>query len=176
MTTDFSRSTSPSRGPSPAAAEGSADTPNTPAGRGFRLLGMSGRPLAAVLVCWFFVIFDGYDLIVYGTVQSTLMKHWDLSSGEAGTVGSLAFFGMAVGAVGVGRISDRVGRKTAVIGSVLILSVFTASPRCARSPRASSCSASSASARASGSAGSSPASTRSSRTSSPRGSAPRGRP
>lgn len=93
---------------------------------GIRILGLQGRPLAAVLIGWFFVIFDGYDLIVYGTVQGTLMNHWDLTAGQAGTVGSLAFLGMAIGAVGVGRVSDRIGRKTAVIGSVLMLSLFTA--------------------------------------------------
>ena len=43
-------------------------------GNGFTVLGISGRRLAAVLIGWFFVIFDGYDLIVYGTVQSSLMR------------------------------------------------------------------------------------------------------
>lgn len=93
--------------------------------KGFTLLGISGRRLAAVLIGWFFVVFDGYDLIVYGTVQSALAREWGLSSATLGTIGSTAFFGMAVGAVFIGRLSDRVGRKAAVIGSVLILSVFT---------------------------------------------------
>jgi len=29
----------------------------------------------AVLVCWLLVVFDGYDLIVYGTVQSLSLIH-----------------------------------------------------------------------------------------------------
>ncbi len=91
----------------------------------FTILGIGGRRLAAVLIGWFFVIFDGYDLIVYGTVQSALAREWGLSSTTLGTIGSTAFFGMAVGAVFIGRLSDRVGRKAAVIGSVIILSVFT---------------------------------------------------
>ncbi|HZK32131.1 MAG TPA: aromatic acid/H+ symport family MFS transporter [Corynebacterium sp.] len=89
------------------------------------MLGISGRRLAAVLLGWFFVVFDGYDLIVYGTVQSELMEEWDLSAATAGTVGSMAFLGMVIGAVFVGRLSDRYGRKFAVIGSVVILSLFT---------------------------------------------------
>lgn len=93
--------------------------------KGFTFLGISGRRLAAVLIGWFFVVFDGYDLIVYGTVQSALAKEWNLSSATLGTIGSTAFFGMAIGAVVIGRLSDRIGRKAAVIGSVLILSVFT---------------------------------------------------
>ena len=92
---------------------------------GFTVLGICGRRLAAVLIGWFFVIFDGYDLIVYGTVQSSLMREWGLSSAQLGTIGSMAFIGMAVGAVLIGRLSDRIGRKSAVIGSVVVLSVFT---------------------------------------------------
>lgn len=104
---------------------GQNPAPDGAPGRGPQIMGIRGRTLVAVLIGWFFVIFDGYDLIVYGTVQGTLMNHWDLTTGQAGTLGSMAFVGMALGAVLVGRISDRVGRKTAVIGSVLVLSVFT---------------------------------------------------
>lgn len=91
----------------------------------FTILGIGGRRLAAVLLGWFFVVFDGYDLIVYGTVQSALANEWGLGSAQLGTIGSMAFFGMAIGAVFIGRLSDRLGRKVAVIGSVVILSVFT---------------------------------------------------
>ncbi|AGF71954.1 MFS transporter [Corynebacterium halotolerans] len=107
-----------------AASAGSGAPPGT-GGRGPTILGISGRRLAAVLIGWFFVVFDGYDLIVYGTVQAELMEEWNLSAGQAGTVGSTAFLGMVIGAVWVGRLSDRMGRKFAVIGSVLVLSVFT---------------------------------------------------
>lgn len=91
----------------------------------FTILGIGGRRLAAVLLGWFFVVFDGYDLIVYGTVQTALANEWGLGPAQLGTIGSMAFFGMAIGAVFIGRLSDRVGRKAAVIGSVIILSVFT---------------------------------------------------
>lgn len=91
----------------------------------FQILGIGGKRLAAVLLGWFFVVFDGYDLIVYGTVQASLMETWNLSAGTAGTIGSTAFVGMVIGAVWIGRLSDRVGRKAAVIGSVIVLSIFT---------------------------------------------------
>lgn len=113
--------TSRANQPAGTAPTGDTEGPH----RGPTILGISGRRLAAVLIGWFFVVFDGYDLIVYGTVQSALAKEWDLNSATLGTIGSTAFFGMALGAVFIGRLSDRVGRKAAVIGSVLILSVFT---------------------------------------------------
>ena len=112
-----------------STAVGTADgtTPPRPRDnrRGLTILGISGRRLAAVLIGWLFVIFDGYDLIVYGTVQTELMEEWNLNSAQAGTIGSTAFLGMVIGAVWVGRLSGRVGRKFAVIGSVVVLSVFT---------------------------------------------------
>ncbi|MBZ8176632.1 MFS transporter [Corynebacterium poyangense] len=88
-------------------------------------LGVSGSSLVALLVCWVFVIFDGYDLIVYGTVQTSLAREWNLTNTTLGTIGSTAFLGMALGAIFIGRISDLVGRKKAVLLSVVILSVFT---------------------------------------------------
>ena len=70
--------------------------------------------LLTVLVCWLLVVFDGYDLIVYGTVQTTLIETtgWGLTKATAGTVGSVAFAGMLVGAILAGRLSDSLGRKT----------------------------------------------------------------
>ncbi|GAB3692213.1 MFS transporter [Corynebacterium nasicanis] len=109
-----------------STAPGSSDSSDSSdSSGGFRILGIGGRRLAAVLIGWFFVVFDGYDLIVYGTVQTHLMEEWNLNSAQAGTLGSTAFLGMVIGAVWVGRLSDRVGRKFAVIGSVIVLSVFT---------------------------------------------------
>lgn len=78
-----------------------------------------------MIVCWLFVVFDGYDLIVYGNVISSLQDEWGISSATAGTLGSLAFLGMMIGAVLAGRLSDAIGRKQAVIGCVVVLSVFT---------------------------------------------------
>lgn len=65
----------------------------------------------AVLVCWLLVVFDGYDLIVYGTVQSSLLAEpgWGLSAASLGTVGSMAFIGMMIGALFAGRIADSLG-------------------------------------------------------------------
>ncbi|HEY5852650.1 MAG TPA: aromatic acid/H+ symport family MFS transporter [Aldersonia sp.] len=82
--------------------------------------------LVAVVVCWLFVVFDGYDLIVYGNVLPSLQKEWGISASTAGTLGSLAFLGMMIGAVLAGRLSDLIGRKQAVIGCAVVLSVFTA--------------------------------------------------
>lgn len=110
------------------------NSPEATAASGARRLSMAPGSIAAVVVCWLFVVFDGYDLIVYGNVIPSLQDEWGISSSTAGTLGSLAFLGMMVGAVLAGRLSDAIGRKQAVIGCVVVLSVFTALCAVAPSP------------------------------------------
>jgi MFS transporter, AAHS family, benzoate transport protein len=91
---------------------------------------------AAVLVCWLLVVFDGYDLIVYGTVQSSLISEtgWGLTKATAGTIGSMAFVGMMIGAIFAGRMADSWGRRRTIIGCAVVFSVFTV--LCAFAPNA----------------------------------------
>jgi AAHS family benzoate transporter-like MFS transporter len=80
-----------------------------------------------VAICWLIVIYDGYDLIVYGTTIPALMKEpgWHLTPGSAGHIGSLAFGGMLIGALFGGVVADKIGRRRTVLISVLWFSVFT---------------------------------------------------
>ena len=91
---------------------------------------------AAVLVCWLLVVFDGYDLIVYGTVQSSLISEtgWGLTKATAGTIGSMAFVGMMIGAIFAGRMADSRGRRRTILGCAIVFSVFTI--LCAFAPNA----------------------------------------
>ncbi|MBT2536037.1 aromatic acid/H+ symport family MFS transporter [Arthrobacter sp. ISL-69] len=109
--------------PAPTAANG-------PASR------FSKGSAAAVLVCWLLVVFDGYDLIVYGTVQSSLISEtgWGLSKATAGTIGSMAFAGMMIGAIFAGRMADSWGRRRIILGCAVIFSIFTI--LCAFAPNA----------------------------------------
>lgn len=90
----------------------------------------------AVLVCWLLVVFDGYDLIVYGTVQGSLISDtgWGLTKATAGTIGSMAFVGMMIGAIFAGRMSDSWGRRRTILGCAVVFSVFTI--LCAFAPNA----------------------------------------
>lgn len=61
------------------------------------------------------LIFDGYDLVVYGTVMPALMNDPSqigvLDASTAGTVGSLALIGVLLGSFASGFIGDILGRK-----------------------------------------------------------------
>lgn len=82
------------------------------------------------------MVFDGYDLIVYGTVQSSLISGtgWGLSKATAGTIGSMAFLGMMIGAIFAGRMADSWGRRRTILGCAIVFSVFTV--LCAFAPNA----------------------------------------
>jgi AAHS family benzoate transporter-like MFS transporter len=90
----------------------------------------SARRAASLVtaLCWLIVVFDGYDLIVYGTVLPRLLDEpgWGLTKAGAGLLGSLAFAGMLIGAVLAGTVSDRLGRRTTILACTAWFSVFTA--------------------------------------------------
>lgn len=75
--------------------------------------------------CTLIIIFDGYDLVIYGVVLPILMDQWDLNPYVAGLLGSSALFGMMFGAMGFGMLSDRLGRKKVIITCVVLFSVTT---------------------------------------------------
>lgn len=75
--------------------------------------------------CSLLLIFDGYDLFVYGAVLQVLMQQWHMSALEAGALSSYALFGMMLGAVLFGTLADQVGRKKAIAVCCLLFSVAT---------------------------------------------------
>ena len=83
--------------------------------------------IIAIAICWSLIVFDGYDLIVYGTVQNVLIEKagWGLTAASAGTLGSMAFVGMMMGAVFAGRLSDAWGRRKAILLCGIVFSVAT---------------------------------------------------
>jgi AAHS family benzoate transporter-like MFS transporter len=113
--------------PSVATPQRSAPGDSTFASSGGPASRFSKSSAAAVLVCWLLVVFDGYDLIVYGTVQSSLISEtgWGLTKATAGTIGSMAFVGMMIGAIFAGRMADSWGRRRTIIGCAVVFSIFT---------------------------------------------------
>ncbi|MEU5849720.1 MFS transporter [Saccharopolyspora shandongensis] len=74
-----------------------------------------------VALCCAAIIVDGYDLIVYGTVLPTLLDgsaEWTLTKQQAGSIGAYALVGMLIGAIGIGTITDLVGRRRIMIGCI----------------------------------------------------------
>lgn len=78
-----------------------------------------------LLWCLLIIIFDGYDLVIYGVALPLLMQEWSLGAVEAGLLASTALFGMMFGAMSFGTLSDKLGRKKTIMICVAIFSGFT---------------------------------------------------
>ncbi|MCQ9422926.1 aromatic acid/H+ symport family MFS transporter [Pseudomonas sp. LJDD11] len=87
-----------------------------------------------LLWCALIIIFDGYDLVIYGVVLPSLMAEWGLSALQAGALGSCALVGMMIGALFFGSISDRIGRRKTIAFCVTLFSGVTALNGLASSP------------------------------------------
>ncbi|MBP8025171.1 MAG: aromatic acid/H+ symport family MFS transporter, partial [Neisseria sp.] len=84
--------------------------------------------------CTLIIIFDGYDLVIYGVVLPILMQQWQLDPVTAGALGSTALFGMMIGAMLLGTLSDRFGRKKMIVLCIVLFSGFTALNGFAQTP------------------------------------------
>ena len=70
------------------------------------------------------MLFDGFDLVIYGAVVPTIMEEWGISAVQAGMYGSYALFGMMFGAFIFGTLADKLGRKKIILICVSIFSLF----------------------------------------------------
>lgn len=78
-----------------------------------------------VVLCALLLIVDGYDVFVAGTVLPTLIKEWGLSKPQAGMLQAWALFGMMFGALVLGPLADRIGRRKGIAISFLLFTVAT---------------------------------------------------
>lgn len=69
--------------------------------------------------------FELGDLNNFGFVAPELRSQWGMSISTVGLVTSAAFIGMFIGAISGGWISDRIGRKKALLLTTLFFSIFS---------------------------------------------------
>jgi AAHS family benzoate transporter-like MFS transporter len=85
---------------------------------------LSRAAIIVIFICWFMTIFEGYDVVVYGTVVPSLLhyKPWALNAAQAGIISGILVVGMIFGAFFVGPLADNFGRRNIVILDLLIFS------------------------------------------------------
>ena len=76
--------------------------------------------------CALIIVFDGYDLAVAGIALPSIMKEMGVDPTQAGFMVSSALFGMMFGAIFLGTIADKIGRRWAIAICIGLFSVFTA--------------------------------------------------
>ncbi|GJF25865.1 MFS transporter [Streptomyces sp. HO565] len=85
------------------------------------------RTWIVIALCTAAITVEGYDLIVFGVAMPDLLaeRSWKLNASAVGTLGSLAYAGMLVGALVCGRLADRWGCRRLVLASVAWFTLFT---------------------------------------------------
>ncbi|WP_405904857.1 aromatic acid/H+ symport family MFS transporter [Streptomyces sp. NBC_00828] len=79
-------------------------------------------------LCWLAVFFDGMDVNIYGAVMPHMLEDdgLGLTPSTAGTIGSWTTFGMLIGALTAGNITDWLGRRPILVSSVTLFSLGSA--------------------------------------------------
>lgn len=72
-----------------------------------------------VAVCWFIAVLDGFDVQAMAFVAPVLSRLWAIPRESMGQILTAGIAGILVGSFALGRLSDRVGRRPVLIGSVL---------------------------------------------------------
>ena len=91
---------------------------------------LKGIHWRVILLSALIIIFDGYDLVIYGVALPKLMHEWQIDPMTAGFLGSLALFGMMFGAIIFGSLSDKLekygfSRKKLIAVCIIIFSGCT---------------------------------------------------
>ncbi len=81
------------------------------------------RALIAAAFGW---MLDAFDVMLYAMVLASVMTDLGMAKSTAGLLGSLTLVASAFGGLIFGLVADRHGRRTAMMWSILIYSVFTA--------------------------------------------------
>lgn len=91
-----------------------------------QLRGMTASSWVASL-CWIAVVLDGFDLVVLGALIPTLTGGDSpfMTKPEATLVSTISLVGMTLGALSIGALTDRIGRRKAMIWAVAAFSVTT---------------------------------------------------
>ncbi|MGN7292719.1 MFS transporter [Rhizobium sp. SAFR-030] len=86
------------------------------------------KSLMVVLLCWVAIFAEGYDVGVLGAILPALATDnaWNLSPMQLGAMGSYTVFGMLVGGIVIGTLSEIYGRKPMFLICLSLFSLCTA--------------------------------------------------
>ncbi|HEY2204396.1 MAG TPA: aromatic acid/H+ symport family MFS transporter [Pseudonocardia sp.] len=78
-------------------------------------------------LCWAAVALEGFDLVVLGVVLPSLLRYpgWGLTPATASVISVVGTVGVMVGALCAGPVTDLIGRRKTLLGTVVGFSVLT---------------------------------------------------
>lgn len=84
---------------------------------------LNKQHIILVFWCSLIMLFDGYDMVIYGSLLPHLMNDWQLSAQQAGFLGSASLIGMMIGAVTLTMAADKLGRKRIILLCTTLFSI-----------------------------------------------------
>lgn len=80
-----------------------------------------------VALCWLTVVFEGFDIVALSASIPQLLDtaHAGMTALDATFIATISLVGVGAGAVLIGPISDRHGRRNPLMACILIFSIFT---------------------------------------------------
>jgi AAHS family 4-hydroxybenzoate transporter-like MFS transporter len=86
---------------------------------------VGGFQIRLLVTCAAVLLLDGFDTTAIGYVAPSLAKEWNLTKGALGPVFSAGLFGLMIGALTLGPLADRIGRKKIIVLSTLAFGLGT---------------------------------------------------
>jgi MFS family permease len=86
---------------------------------------LTARERKTMLACWGGWTLDGFDQGLYSYVVPTVIAAWGMSTGAAGTIGTVTVVTSSFGGWFAGALADRFGRVRVLQIAILWYSVFT---------------------------------------------------
>lgn len=81
---------------------------------------MSGYQWLIIALCTFLNALDGYDVLAISFTSNAVTEEFQLTGTGLGIVMSAALFGMALGALTLGPVADRIGRRRMTIVALVV--------------------------------------------------------
>jgi MFS transporter, AAHS family, 4-hydroxybenzoate transporter len=80
---------------------------------------IGGFQIRLLLTCAAVLFLDGFDTQAIGYVAPAIAREWGLGKAALGPVFSAGLFGLMIGALSLGPLADRIGRKRIIIFSTI---------------------------------------------------------
>ena len=78
------------------------------------------------VICFLIVMIDGYDSLMVGYIAPLIAKGWGLHPQDIGKLFAVCYVGAILGAVSMGPLADRIGRRPMLIAALALAAVATA--------------------------------------------------
>ena len=84
------------------------------------------RQMLVLAIALLLSALDGYDALSMAFVAPALAREWGIGKGVVGLLLSSSLIGMAIGALALAPLADKLGRRVTVLGALVVMTAGTA--------------------------------------------------